>query len=78
MKTNSLKIVVALIAASAASAYVAISGVGGEESGLLAWTLIGFAVLVVMLQVVPAVFMLFAMLKGLFSSTDKEVTLPKA
>jgi len=78
MKTNSFKIVVALIAAGAASAYVAVSASSGGENGFLIWALIGFAALVVMFQAVPAVFMLFATLKSLFSSADKEVTHPKA
>jgi hypothetical protein len=77
MRANSIKLVVALITSSAVSAYAASAGVGGEGSGLLIWALIGFAVLVVMLQAVPAVIMLVAMMKGLFASADKPVAVPK-
>jgi hypothetical protein len=77
MKANSIKLVVALISASAASAYAAANGVGGEEAGLLIWALIGFAVLVVMLQAVPAMIMLVAMVKAVFAPADKTVTLNK-
>ena len=46
MKTNLVKVAVALLTSSAVSAYAASAGVGGEEAGLLIWALIGFAVLV--------------------------------
>ena len=78
MKANIIKVVVALISSSAASAYAAINGVGGEGSGLLIWALIGFAVLVVMLQAVPAMIMLGAMVKAIFAPADKPAELPKA
>lgn len=78
MKANIIKIVVALLTSSAVSAFAASAGVGGEEAGILVWALIGFAVLVVMLQAVPASVMLYAMLKGIFAPADKGVTFPKA
>lgn len=78
MKTNIIKLVVALISASAVSAYAATNGVGGEDAGLLVWALIGFAVLVVMLQAVPAMIMLGAMVKAVFAPADKPAALPKA
>lgn len=78
MKTNSLKLVVALLTSSAVPAFAASVGTGGEEVGLLIWALIGFAVLVVMLQAVPATIMLYAMLKALFASGDKVAIAPKA
>ena len=78
MKANLVKLVVALLTSSAVSVYAASAGVGGEEAGLLIWALIGFAVLVVMLQAIPAMIMLYAMVKAVFSPADKPAALPKA
>jgi hypothetical protein len=78
MKTNLVKVVVALLTSSSVSVYAASAGVGGEEAGLLIWALIGFAVLVVMLQAVPATVMLYAMVKAVFAPADKTVAAPKA
>jgi len=78
MKTNIIKLVVALLTSSSVSAYAASAGVGGEEAGLLIWALIGFAVLVVMLQAIPATIMLYAMVKAVFSPAEKTAVAPKA
>ena len=78
MKTNLVKVAVALLTSSAVSAYAASAGVGGEEAGLLIWALIGFAVLVVMLQAVPAMIMLVAMVKAVFAPAENTVAAPKA
>ncbi len=78
MKANIIKLVVALLTSSAVSVYAASAGVGGEEAGLLIWALIGFAVLVVMLQAVPAMIMLVAMVKAVFAPAENTVAAPKA
>ncbi len=78
MKTTIVKLVVALLTSGAVSAYAASAGVGGDEAGLLIWALIGFAVLVVMLQAIPAMIMLYAMVKAVFSPVEKTAALPKA
>lgn len=78
MKANIIKLVVALLTSSAVSTYAASAGVGGEEAGLLIWALIGFAVLVVMLQAVPAMIMLVAMVKAVFAPAENTVAAPKA
>jgi hypothetical protein len=78
MKTNMIKTLVALFVAGAASAFAATSGVAGEGSGLLIWVFLGFTVLVVMLQAIPALILFVSMLRGLFSPSEKEATLPKA
>ena len=77
MKTNIIKIVIALSAACAASAFAATTGAAGEGSGPLVWFFIGFGVLVVMLQAVPAVILFVSMLKGVFSVADKASHVPK-
>ncbi len=76
MKTKLIKLTAALTGAGASSAYAASSGVGGEGSGMLVWFLIGFGVMVIMLQAVPALIMFVSMVKGLFSS-HSETHLPK-
>jgi len=78
MKANIIKLVVALLTSSAVSVYAASAGVGGEEAGLLIWALIGFAVLVVMLQAVPAMIMLVAMVKAVCAPAENTVAAPKA
>ena len=52
------------------------SGGGGDGEGLslLATFFIAFGVLVVMFQFVPGIMLFFGMLKGLFSSTEKNTT----
>jgi hypothetical protein len=77
MKTNIIKMVIALLGACSASAFAANTGVAGEGGGPLVWFFIGFGVLVVMLQAVPAVILFVSMLRGLFSTSEKEAHLPK-
>lgn len=67
MKTLFSRLTVAVTTGLATSAFGATSGAVTEGSGLLIWFLIGFAVLVVMLQAMPALIMFGSMLKGLFS-----------
>jgi len=78
MKTNMIKTLVALFVAGAASAFAATSGVASEGSGPLVWVFLGFTVLVVMMQAIPALILFVSMLRGLFSPSEKEATLPKA
>lgn len=78
MKTNMIKTLIALFVAGATSAFAATSGAAGEGSGPQVWAFLGFAVMVVMLQAVPALILFVSMLRGLFSSAEKEATLPKA
>ncbi len=77
MKTNIIKIVIALLGACAAASFAATSDVAGEGSGPLVWIFLGFGVLVVMLQAVPALILFVSMLRGLFSASEKEAHLPK-
>lgn len=44
----------------------------GEGLSLLATFFIAFGVLIIMFQFVPGIMLLFGMLKGLFSSTEKK------
>jgi len=78
MKTNMIKTLIALVVAGATSAFAATSGSADAGSGALVWAFLGFTVFVVMLQAVPALILFVSMLRGLFSSSGKEATLPKA
>lgn len=77
MKTTIVKWAIALAGAGATTAFAATTGIAGEGSGPLVWAFIGFGVMVIMLQAVPALILFASMLKGLFTSSDKEATLPK-
>jgi len=76
MKINIIKTAIALLGACAASAFAA-TGAAGDGSGPLVWFFIGFGVLVIMFQAVPAVILFVSMLRGLFTTAEKEVHLPK-
>lgn len=77
MKILIAKMVIALIGAGSAAAFASGAGMTTEGAGLLVWAFIGFGVMVIALQSVPAMVLFASMLKGIFSSTDKEVTLTK-
>ena len=69
--------VIALLGACAAAEFAATGGAAGEGSGPLVWIFLGFGVLVVMLQAVPALILFVSMLRGLFSASEKEAHVPK-
>ena len=77
MKTLITKMVIALIGAGSAAAFASNTGMTSEGNGQLVWAFIGFGVMVILLQAVPAMILFASMLKGLFSGSDKEVTLTK-
>lgn len=77
MKATILKMIIALSGAGAAVAFAATTGAGSEDNGLLIWGVIGFGVMVIMLQAVPAMILFASMLKGLFAHSDKEATASK-
>ncbi len=70
MKTMSATILSLLIAGTQAMA----SGNGGNSEGLgfMATLFIGFGVLIILFQTVPAVILLTGMVKGLLASADKK------
>lgn len=77
MKISIIKTAIALSGACAASAFATTTSAAGDGSGPLVWFFIGFGVLAIMLQVVPAVILFVSMLRGLFSAAEKEASLPK-
>jgi hypothetical protein len=69
MKTNITNLVITLLAGSATSAFAADSSLQDGGSPLV-WLFIGFAVLVVMVQAIPACIMLYSMVKAIFSPAE--------
>ena len=65
MHVSLLKIVAPLLSGGA-------SAVLAGSEGMLLWFLIGFGIMVVLLQAVPALFVFVSILKGLFSSDPAE------
>ena len=55
----------------------AASGAGEVSSGILIWVFFGFCALVVVVQVIPAVLMMFGMAKGITSVVKDELTTGK-
>jgi len=66
MKTKIANILIPLLGGSATSAFAA-EGVVQDSGGPLVWFFIGFGVLVVMVQVIPAGILLFSMVKAILS-----------
>jgi hypothetical protein len=67
--SNSIGILL-LIAGSAFAG----TNAGAEENGWLWMIFLGFAALIVVFQLVPSVILMGAMLKGLFTSAEKETS----
>lgn len=69
MKTKITNFLITLLGGSATSAFAS-DGVIQDSGGPLVWFFLGFGVLVVVLQVIPAGIMLFAMIKAIFSPSE--------
>lgn len=77
MKTLLVKIIAACAGAGTAMAFAASTSAAQGGAGLLIWAFIGFCGMLIMVQAVPALVLFIAILKGLFSAPDKEVTFSK-
>jgi hypothetical protein len=66
MKTKITNFLIPLLGGSATSAFAA-DGVIQNGGGPLVWFFIGFGVLVVMVQAIPAGILLYSMVRALFS-----------
>lgn len=69
MKAKIMNFLIPLLAGSATTAFAADSTVQGGGTPLV-WLFIGFAVLVVMVQAIPACIMLYSMVKAIFSPAE--------
>lgn len=67
MKTKIANILIPLLGGSATSAFAADGAAQAGGGGPLVWFFIGFGVLVIMVQAIPAGILLYSMIKALFS-----------
>lgn len=73
MKTRITQLLVPLLGGTATTAFAA-EGTLYDGGGLLIWFFIGFGALVVMAQAIPAMIMLYSMLKAVVSPAEKPAT----
>jgi hypothetical protein len=59
-----------------ATAFAA-SGAGEEGSGIFVWIFLGFCALIIAAQIVPAVLLMFGMVKGVASVVKEEMASDK-
>ena len=59
-----------------ATAFAA-SGAGEEGSGIFVWIFLGFCALIIAAQIVPAVLLMFGMVKGVASVVKEEMAADK-
>lgn len=55
----------------------AASGAREDSSGLFVWIFLGFCALIVVAQLIPAVLLMFGMVKGMAAKRDTEVAVQK-
>ena len=73
MKTRIVNLLIPLLGGSATSAFAAEGAIQDGGSPLI-WFFIGFGVLVLMVQAVPALVMLYSMIKAVFSPSEESKT----
>ena len=73
MKTKIANLLIPMLGGSATSAFAA-DGALQDGGGPLIWFFIGFGVLVLMVQAVPALVLLFSMAKAVFSPSETSTT----
>ncbi|MDD2540282.1 MAG: hypothetical protein PHH28_04465 [Desulfuromonadaceae bacterium] len=76
MKSTILKILIPMLAGSAVPVFAAVTRPVHGGGSMLIWFFIGFGVMVLLFQTTPAIVMFFSMLKGVFSRTSLETSLP--
>ncbi|MBW4055862.1 MAG: hypothetical protein HIU83_10785 [Proteobacteria bacterium] len=69
MKTKITSFLIPLLSGSATSAFAADGALQGG-GGPLVWFFIGFGVLVIIMQLIPACIILYSMIKAIFSPSD--------
>ena len=55
-----------------ATAFAATTGAREDNSGIFVWVFLGFCALIVVAQVIPAVLLMFGMVKGIRSAVKGE------
>lgn len=73
MKTKIMNMLIPMLGGSATSAFAA-DGALTDGGSPLIWFFIGFAAFIVMMQAVPAMIMLYSMVKAIFSPAERTTT----
>lgn len=73
MKTKLAQLLIPLLSISATSAFASESAMQ-DGGGLAVWFFIGFGALVIMAQSIPALIMLYSMLKAVVSPSETTAT----
>ncbi len=72
MKSRVMKIMIPVLVGTATSAFAATINLEQVGAGPIVWFFIGFAVMLLIAQAMPAMLIFFSMLKGLFSTNPAE------
>jgi hypothetical protein len=73
MKSRITQLLIPLLGGTATTAFAA-DGAMQDGGGLLIWFFIGFGALIIMAQAIPAMIMLYSMLKAVVSPAEKPAT----
>lgn len=73
MKSRITQLLIPLLGGTATTAFAA-DGAMQDGGGLLIWFFIGFGALIIMAQAIPAMIMLYSMLKAVVSPAEKSAT----
>lgn len=73
MKTKIINFLIPMLGGSATSAFAS-DGALQDGGGPLIWFFIGFGALILMVQAVPAMVMLYSMVKAVFSPSESDTT----
>jgi len=72
-----MKTLATVIGILAPATAFAASGAREDSSGLFVWIFLGFCALIVVAQLIPAVLLMFGMVKGIAAKRDTEVAVQK-
>ncbi len=73
MKTMTKLIGTAAILIGSATSALAAAGIREDNSGIVVWVFLGFCALIVVAQLLPAIMLMFGMVKGLAANPEKAV-----
>jgi hypothetical protein len=72
-----MKALITIMGIIAPAAAFAASGAREDSSGIFVWVFLGFCALIVIVQVIPAVLLMFGLAKGLTSVAKEEMATVK-
>ena len=77
MKNMAKIIGAAAILIGSASSAMAAAGLREDNSGIVVWVFLGFCALIVVAQLLPAILLMFGMVKGLAGAPEKPVEIAR-